>query len=179
MLRLVYACLLGLVGAAIVHVVIVLLLPVVSERNAWSALSAEAGAFERISPGAGPEGPLAASIDPLFEAVACRFDLSQGPRRIAAAMRTRYWSLSVYDPLGTNVYSLNDRTAPGSQLDVVVLTPEQMLALRKEMPADLQASVFAEVGLDRAIVVVRAFFPDESWRELAADFIGGSRCSPL
>lgn len=174
-----YAGLLGLVGAGILHVVVVLLLPAVSDRSAWAALSSPLGATERLATTGEDPSPLAGSVDPLFQAVACRFDLEEGPRRISGPMRSPYWSLSVYDPLGTNFYSLNDRTAPGAALDVVVLTPDQMLELRKEMPEVLQGSVFVEVDLTEAIAVVRSFVPDETWSVLAGQFADGATCDLL
>ena len=39
MLRLLYALLVGIVGAGIVHIVVLLLVPSYSERDAWSRLS--------------------------------------------------------------------------------------------------------------------------------------------
>jgi len=42
MRKLLYAVLLGLIGAGIVHIVILILLPLFSQRDAWSRLAAAA-----------------------------------------------------------------------------------------------------------------------------------------
>ena len=48
--------------------------------------------------------------------------------------RCPFWSVSVYDRSGQNIYSFNDRTPPDGNLDFVVLTPAQMIELRKDLP---------------------------------------------
>src|SRR4051794_18869816 len=98
--RLLYAGLLGLVGAGIVHIAILLLLPGFSERDAWSKLAAAAPLYRPVRAGA---IDLLQSPDPLFEAAACRFDLADGVARLTAKGLVPYWSVSVYDRDGDNV----------------------------------------------------------------------------
>ena len=45
--------------------------------------------------------------------------------------------MSIYDRSGRNIYSFNDRTAMEGELDVVVVTPLQMVELRKDLPKTL------------------------------------------
>ena len=79
MRKLVYAVILGLVGAGIVHIAVLLMVPDFSERDAWSRL-AQASDFYKVTrldaEAGGP--PVVKSVDPLFFAAACRFDLSDG-----------------------------------------------------------------------------------------------------
>jgi uncharacterized membrane protein len=178
MLRIAYAIALGLFGAGIVHIVILLLVPELSERDAWSRLSAAAGPYRmiRIDPDAGGSA-LVGSVDPLFHAAACRFDLSDGVVQVSAPGNVPFWSVSVYNRGGQNIYSFNDRTAATGLLDFVILTPTQMIELRKDLPEELQQSIFVEAPLDEGIVVVRAFVPDESWEEVVSRYLGGVSCT--
>src|SRR5690606_39161297 len=71
MTRLLHALVLGLVGAGIVHIVVLLLVPAHSQRDAWTTLSQQSNYYSHTRldpPGA---SPLIASIDPLFSAIAC------------------------------------------------------------------------------------------------------------
>ena len=71
MVRLVYAALLGLVGAGIVHISILFLLPQFTERDAWSQLSAVSDFYKTTGiAGTAATTPLIRSADPLFSAVA-------------------------------------------------------------------------------------------------------------
>lgn len=178
MLRVLYAVVIGLFGAAIVHIVILMMLPQFSDRDAWSrlAMSADLYRIVRIDAAAG-ETPIVKSIDPLFYAAACRFDLSEGIVHVQSPGNSPFWSVSVYDREGQNIYSFNDRTAESRALDFVVLTSAQMIELRKALPEDLAKSIFVEAALNEGIVVVRGFVPDQSWRQSVAGFLDGIACT--
>ncbi|BCH26025.1 DUF1254 domain-containing protein [Mesorhizobium sp. L-8-10] len=176
-IRLLHALVLGLVGAGIVHIAILLLLPVVSERDAWSRLarSGDLYAVVRASGGAGDRRVLRLT-DPFIEAVACRFDLGDGIARIRAAGHVPFWSVSVYDRNGTNVYSFNDHATVDGNLDILVLTPMQMVELRKDLPPEFQSSIFVEADIEEGIVVVNSFVPDPSWKPAISAYLKGATC---
>ena len=180
MLRLFYALGLGLLGAGLVHIAVLFMLPAFSERDAWTRLSATAGLYEvtRLDGQAGA-GPIVGSLDPLFVAAACRFDLEDGPVHLSAGGAVPFWSVSVYDRTGRNIYSFNDRTAEAGSLDLLVLTPAQTVELRKAMPEQLQRSIFVEAEIGEGIVVVRAFIPDDSWRQLVETYLRSLACQPV
>ena len=177
MSRLLHALAVGLVGAGIVHIVVLLLVPVYSERDAWSALSQQANFYRtvRLDPPGAP--PLIGSLDPLIDAVACRFDLRDGVVRVHGEGQVPYWSISVHDRAGLNVYSFNDRSSPRGLFDFVVATPAQMIGLRNALPPELDDSIFIEADTAEGIVVVRAFVPDESWEPTITAWLRGVTCT--
>ncbi|WP_269932223.1 DUF1254 domain-containing protein [Aminobacter sp. HY435] len=177
MRRLFHALAIALVGLGIAHIVILLLVPNFSERDAWSRLAMVAGPNKvvRLDQDVGG-APVVKSLDPSFYDAACRFDLADGVVRIDNAGKVPYWSASVYDRSGQNIYSFNDRTATDGNLDFVVLTPAQMIELRKELPTEFEKSIFVETPIDEGIVVVRAFVPDDSWRPTISRFLDGINC---
>lgn len=177
--RLVHALILGILGAGIVHIVMLLLLPGMSPRDAWSLLAREARPFE-ITPYR-PDSPIADQAgvaDPFFQAIACRFDLTEGMAHIYREGSVPFWSASVYDRGGRNIYSLNDKTAKAGQLDLVVLTPAQMVDIRKSPIDELQSAVFIEAPVSEGVVVVRGFAPDGSWAPQVADYLNAIECVP-
>jgi uncharacterized membrane protein len=178
MLRAFYALILGLVGAGIVHISILLLLPSFSERDAWSRLTELADLYGVASVDtAQGERPILRSADPLFTAVACRFDLRDGIAHVQADTLVPFWSASVYDRNGQNVYSFNDRTSLGAPLDFAVMTPAQIVEVQKELPVALESAVFVEAPIDEGIMVVRAFIPDSSWTRIVRGFLRTVTCS--
>lgn len=176
--RLLHASLLGLIGAGIVHIAILFLLPAISEKDAWSRLAEAGGLFKvvPISAQAGDQRFLRLT-DPYFEAVACRFDLTEGLAHIHASGSIPYWSISVYDRSGQNIYSFNDHSTAAGDLDLLVLTPVQMMELRKELPKEFQESVFVETPIEEGIVVVRGFLPDPSWKPPVDAYMEGVTCT--
>jgi uncharacterized membrane protein len=177
---LIYAIILGIAGAGIVHILVLVLLPSFSDRDAWSQLAAVAQPHQFVNLGEDPAtARLVRSADPLFEAAACRFDLAQGVVHAKAPGRMPYWSISVYNRSGQNIYSFNDRTATDGTLDLVLLTPVQMLELKKSLPPELERSVIIELDTIEGIVVLRRFVPDRTWQPLIADDLSGATCQVL
>jgi uncharacterized membrane protein len=175
--KLLHAVLLGLLGAGIVHIIILMLVPEFSERDAWSRLAMASDLYKmtRLDAEAGG-APVVKSVDPLFYAAACRFDLAEGMVRIKAPGNVPFWSVSVYDRGGHNIYSFNDHSANGGVLDTVVLTPAQMIDVRRELPEELQGAIFVEAPIEEGIFVIRAFVPDDSWRPIVSRFLEQGSC---
>lgn len=179
MYRLLVALLLGLVGAGIVHITVLLALPQFTDRDAWSRLSETTQLYDPVLlQGPGRSERLMPGIDPLFGAVACRFDLEDGPLHVQAEVRVPFWSISVYDRNGQNVFSFNDRTAADSIVDFVVLTAAQTIELRQNIPEAYLNAIFVETDLDEGIALVRAFIPDASWEPVVGTFLEDVSCSP-
>ena len=85
MVKWLYALTAGIIGAGIVHIATLLLIPAVSDIDTWTRLSAfgNLNEFHQIE----LTGSAAASIralDPTFQVAACRFDLADGPVEIAS-----------------------------------------------------------------------------------------------
>ena len=174
-----HTLLLGAIGAGIVHIAILLLLPLFSERDAWSKLAAAADLYVMTAAdGSNGNAPTVEAPDPFFRVSACRFDLQDGPVRLKADGSVPFWSASIYDRGGQNVYNFNDRTATDGALDFVIVTPAQMIDMRKDLPADLVSSVFVEADVDEGIVLVRAFAPDDSWGRTISTYLGSIACAP-
>lgn len=177
MVRLVHALVLGLVGAGIIHIIVLLLVPVYSQRDAWAILSEQANFYRTVRLDPPQATPLIGSLDPLFDAVACRFDLQDGVMRLHGEGVVPYWSMSVHDRAGLSVFSVNDGSSPQGKLDFVVATPTQMIALRNAMPQELADAIFVEADIAEGIAVVRTFIPDPSWEPGVATWLGDINCT--
>lgn len=180
MARLVYALFLGLFGALLVHILTIFMIPQMADNDAWARLSGAASqdGFAVIS----RDDAIAASMrsfDPNFVIGACRISLADGAVSISGEPAPDFWSLSVYNRQGANLFSVNDRSLKGGLLDVVVATPLQLIEFQKDMPPELSDSVFAEADMREGFVILRAFVPNESQRAQAAAFVTSSSCEPL
>ncbi|GAB1581384.1 MULTISPECIES: DUF1254 domain-containing protein [Phyllobacteriaceae] len=177
--RLFHALLVGLIGAGIVHVAVLMLVPVYSDRNAWSRISGYGAPYRFHLIEAEKDGRGGAH-DPLFQEAACRFDLTGGPVRITAAGdNVPFWSVSIYNRSAENLYSLNDRTSTDGKLDLVIANPVQMLNLKKDLPETAAQSILIEEDMDEGIVLIRGFTPDESWQPPVRDFLSKAGCALL
>ncbi len=180
MAKAVYAILLGLFGALLIHVVTLFLVPRLAENDAWARLSktTQPGIFTIIDQTSDISSSMRA-FDPNFVIAACQFSLAEGPVSLAGDAAPDFWSLSVFNRQGANIFSINDRTMQSGVLDLVVATPLQLIEFQKDMPPELSNSVFAEADVRDGFVVLRAFVPEASLRARVIAFVSAASCEPL
>ena len=107
----------------------------------------------------------------------CRFSLADGPVRMRAAFPDEFWSVAVFDRRGRNVYSLNDRSAERTRLDLAILTPVQMAQLRQDPPASLETAIVLELPIEVGFGLIRLFIPDESLLAGATAALAAADCA--
>jgi uncharacterized membrane protein len=167
----------GLLLAGIIHIVVVFLVPYFATRDSWS----EVGRFGRdgkfhVLPLAEPGSEALPVMDPRVLYAVCRFSLAEGPVRIRASLPDDFWSVALFDRRGRNVYSLNDRSAERTQLDLAVLTPVEMAQLRENPPASLETAIVVEVPINVGFVMLRVFVADESELPSATAALNSADC---
>ncbi|MCX8998482.1 DUF1254 domain-containing protein [Rhizobiaceae bacterium BDR2-2] len=179
MTRLVHAIVTGLIGAALLHIIIVLALPRFSESDAYSRILAAgpAGAFHALGD-AQRAGPLL-QPNPFVSAAVCAFDLSQAPVAVAASGDPALWSFAVFDRASNEVFSISDRSVEPGRLDAVLATPSQAMRLRKADPDLTERSILIEMTGNTGYLVLRTVSPHASMEAEARRFLESARCEAL
>lgn len=179
MLKVLLTILTGLVGAGLLHLVIILSLPSFSERDAYSRVLGEGDPFEFHAIGSKPDLAGLSKSDPFLETAVCAFDISEAPVRLTAAKGVPFWSFATFDTASNETFSINDRTAADRKLDVIVATPVQAVALRKATPPSALQPIIVETAQEQGYAVLRALAPQTSFRQGAAQFLADATCSPM
>lgn len=171
LLKALYIAMLGLFGAGIVHIAVVLLIPSYADEILWDRV-------EKLGP---PEAFYSLNgadwnkrTDPMMRIAACRFDLSNGPVHISAVGRVPFWSLALYNHDGDITFSLNDQISPAT--DLLIATPLQKILLEQSTPQQLENAVIIPQIPDEGIAVLRVFEPDATWRDEVAEFMKSAEC---
>ncbi|MCD1263932.1 DUF1254 domain-containing protein [Shinella sp. AETb1-6] len=174
-----YAIVVGLVGAALLHIVIILSLPNFTGRDAYTRVQAfdEPNRFFPLASSGQTLLPI--NDDPAMLTAVCAFSVENGPVRLFAEGDVPFWSLAVYDSASNEVFSMNDRTSVGGALDTLVATPVQLIAIRKAVPQELEQSILVEMRGEEGYAVLRTFVPSRSRQEEAAAFLAGASCEPF
>ena len=116
--------------AALVHLIVVLIVPLVASRDAFQRLEPLGGLNETVVlPRAGPTATLLPYADPAVAMGFCRYDLTQGPIRVTAPSGRAFASISFHTKRGLVFYALTDRAATHGVIDAVLATPEDVRAL--------------------------------------------------
>ncbi len=171
----------GLFLAGIIHVVAVLVLPIFATGDAWNRL-ARYGSFNHLNilPAATPFGEAIADMDPNLEYAVCRFDLAEGPLRVAVDIPQGYWSVGIYDRYAGNYYTLNNRSAGTKTLTLWVADQQQILAMLPEGLDDVgndAADLLPVKSPDRyGLVILRVLVHEESFRANAIAALENSSC---
>lgn len=178
--KVIYASLVGIFGAAIVHLAIVLLLPGLSDNAAWRQLEVKTPLYRTVRLDRDPERFAAAqSFDPLFAVFACRYDLTDGVFSIATPGGGDFWSIAVFDDRGKILFSANDRIAATDQVNLGIALPPQLRALQQEPSPELEDAIVAPSSRREGFVIMRVFRPDPSWEPVVERFIAETRCAPV
>jgi uncharacterized membrane protein len=168
----------GILLGGIIHIAVVFMVPYYANRDAWAQMDTFGPDDEfHILPltEAGAE-PLT-SLDPRMLHAVCRFSLSSGPVRITATLPDEFWSIAIFDRRGRNVYSLNDRSAEHTRLDLAVITPVQMAQLRQDPPESLETAIVIELPLSEGFALLRVFVPDETELGAATNALRTADCA--
>ncbi|WP_026618650.1 putative membrane protein [Ensifer sp. WSM1721] len=174
-----FAILVGLAGAALLHIVIVLALPQFTGRDAYTRVLGllEMDSFFLLTTEPGATG--LDNKDPFLRTAACSFSLAEAPVRLVARGAVPFWSLSIFDSGSNEVFSMNDQTAVNGNLDLVVATPIQLVELRKSPPEALAQSIMIEMKDEEGYAVLRALAPLDSFDAQVRNFLADSRCEPF
>lgn len=178
MRRLLVAIAGGLLLAGVIHIVVIFLVPYFATHDAWSEVKrfGPDGQFHVLPlGGSGPD--TLPGLDPRVLHAVCRFSIAEAPIRIQATLPNDFWSIAIFDRRGRNIYSLNDRSAERTELDLAVLTPVQMAQMREDPPASLEQAVVIELPVEVGFAVLRVLVADDSMLPSAMAALQGANCS--
>jgi uncharacterized membrane protein len=156
----------GLLLGILIHLVVILTLPLLAENGVAQKVGTILPDANRTALFADVQGgdanPL--HIDPNLTYALCRLNLKQGPGEVVATLPTAFWSVAVFDPDGTVIYSTTNRDGIGQALDLGVFDAAQTRLLA-EQKIDLNAGLLiVEAKSDDVFVLVRLAPPQPAVR---------------
>jgi len=175
--KLLYAVLLGLIGAVLVHLTVLLLILPYSGSALWTRLSRETTAYRFVTLPA--DNPVSKTADPFFRLKLCRFNLEESPAHLAAAGDVPFWSLSIYTQKGENIYSINSNTAPDNVLNMIAVNPLEIMDFKHNMPEAYIGAAVAALNSSNNFAILRALLPSADWQKQVEDFFAGAKCERI
>jgi uncharacterized membrane protein len=171
-----FAILTGLVGAVVLHIIIILALPSFTGLDAYTRLL-DYDADNRFVVFDSKKDEVGFSNgDPYLRAAACVFSVDARPVHLMASGSVPFWSFVVYDSASNEVFSMNDRSAAGGELDAIIASPQQLAAIRKSDPDVISQSVLIEMPRPEGYIVLRTLAPAPSFDDAAKDFLSEAEC---
>ncbi|MGD1038489.1 MAG: DUF1254 domain-containing protein [Roseiarcus sp.] len=120
-----------LIVGALVHFIVILVIPIVATRDAFARLEELGSANQTIALArSSPTERRFPYADPALASAFCRFDLAAGPVRVRAPVgRAGFASLSFHTRRGAVFYALTDKAATHGLMEAIIVTPSQLRAL--------------------------------------------------
>lgn len=171
-----FAILTGLAGAAVLHIIIILALPAFTGLDAYTRLLSYDADNRFVLFNARKDEVGFSNGDPYLRTGACVFSVEARPVHLIASGSVPFWSFAVYDSSSNEVFSMNDRSAAGGELDAIIASPQQLAAIRKSDPDVISESVLIEMPRPEGYIVLRALSPAPSYEEAAKNFLGDAEC---
>ena len=169
----------GIVGAALIHVVIILALPLWTGKDAFTRVKALGAENRFYSLANEPNTTGLYNDDPHIRTAVCHFDISDGPVQVIASSNVPMWTVSAFNTSSDETYSMNDRSSIGTNVDVAFVTPAQMLQMRRSMPLALARAVLVELPQPEGYVALRAVAPTPSHEPAVRAFLANAVCAAL
>jgi uncharacterized membrane protein len=179
MLKLLFAVVVGLIGAVLLHIIIILALPHFTGKDAYTRITFEGAANRFYSLGSQMDKAGLSSGDPFLKLAVCAFDVSVNPVRITASAAVPFWSIGVFDRNANEAYSMNDSTSVEGKLDIIAATSAQIARLRAEQSDSLTQTIFVEMPTSQGYAVLRVMVPQDSFKPDADAFLKGARCKQI
>lgn len=177
MIRWLFTIIAGVLLGGIVHLVSVLALPRIASQDAYSRLTPITGinAVTPLPP-ADPTNTLMPFMDPAFALAICRYDLANGPIKLAVPVSQAYTSVSFYTRNDVAYYAINDRSAGRKVIELDLMTEAQ----HAELPEDEDVTAADRLIIDSptatGLIVLKALAPEPGLMPQAQASLAASSC---
>jgi uncharacterized membrane protein len=178
MIRLLFTILGGILLGGVVHLVSVLALPRIASVDAYSRLTPMT-AINAVTqlPLAEPRNTTMPFMDPAFATAVCRYDLSNGPIKLAVPVSQAYTSVSFYTRTDVAYYAINDRSAGRKVIELDLMTEAQ----HAEVPEDEEVTAADRLIIDSptatGLIVLKALAPEPGLLPQAQASLAAATCT--
>jgi uncharacterized membrane protein len=167
----------GVVLGGIIHIVVILSLPLLSEETVWTRVAA-LDATNRIvvlpQVKAGEPNPL--GLDPELVYGVCQVDLSAGPAYLSGLLPDAFWSVAIFNPSGVITYSTTNRDGIGQTLELGIFNAAQTRLLAQQQLDVAEGVLVVESASDDLFVLVRLAPPHQAMRARFEGVLGAVTC---
>jgi uncharacterized membrane protein len=177
MIRTLFTIIAGIILGGIVHLVSVLALPRIATQDAYSRL-APVTKLNAVTALAQPEPGDARLpfMDPAFAVAICRYDLSQGPIKLAVPVSQAYTSVSFYTRNEIAYYAINDRSAGRKLIELDLMTEAQHADLPEDEDVTAADRLIIDSPTPDGLIVLKALAPEPGLMPQAQASLAASSC---
>lgn len=170
----------GVTLGLLMHLVIVLAIPRVSEKDGWSrAMAFAESEGVTVLPPARPGNEAIPLLDPKLAYAVCRFDLSGGPWQISAPLPRAFWSMALFTRDTGVFYAVTRDASPADVFEIEIRNADQTRRFRMEEVVPDGDVLQIEAPADHGLVLFRALAPGRSGRADTEARLAETVCAQL
>ena len=167
-----YILTLACLGSVLIHIIALFFIPIFSHNKVWQQIKGLSAAYHfTLLPQA---HPFLEKTDPSFSVAVCSFNLSDGPVYFSAKSDTKFWSFSLFDQNGENIYSLNKDTSPEQKLELVLADPIETTQIHPQ-----KNLVIVTKSVQKGFALLRSLHVTPLEEDLSKEFLHHAKCQPF
>ncbi len=164
--------------AGATHLAVVLFTPDISMASLIGRITAATAVNRMVVLEPEETATLVHEINPDLAYAVCPYDIADNDLQITLEIPDTYWSISIYNERGDNIYTLNDRQAGASYL-VLRLVQKASASDETLVPSLTEGNaVVVRTSSLRGVIMLRAMVPNGAYRQRIRDTLNASRCAP-
>jgi uncharacterized membrane protein len=170
----------GIVLGGIIHIAVILSLPSLATEGLWARVTG-LGALNKplVLPGPAAAEPNPLRLDPELAYAICQIDLREGPGFLRGQLPLAFWSIAVYGPNGTVLYSTTNRDGIGNMLELGIFNAAQTRLLAQQQLDVAEGLLIVESPVDDVLAVVRLAPAYRAMRKRYEAALAGLSCGNL
>lgn len=169
-------------GAAI-HICIILIMPYVSQGDAWGRLQDMVDLNKlALLPDVDSETRPIAFMAPDVRYAACRYDLSNGPLQLRSPLPNDLWSIALYSRYGENFYLISGRDVQAKAVNLLIVIDKTVDNEKQEehnVPAN-GTNALREITVSApsttGIIIIRAPIPNPAFASEVSTLLEQAFC---
>ena len=108
----------------------------------------------------------------------CPYDISKTPITISAPLPGTYWSISIFEPSGRNIYTLNDTQVGTHHFAAQLIQGEAKTTAEEDTSKREGGGIVIHTKEPTGVVIIRAFVEDRASRKSAHAALAATECKP-
>ena len=172
---------LGGIGVGlIIHLVVILSLPSLSQKDNWTQIEPLSKVEDfYVFKDVGANAPNPFKLDPELLYGACRLDLLRGVGVLSAQLPDAFWSLSLFDESGRAIFGTVNRPGVDHRLEVGIFNATQIRQLAEQKMEPPPNQLIVESDSDTVFAIVRLAPPHPAMRVHYRERLSQVRCSHI
>ncbi|MEM7424869.1 MAG: DUF1254 domain-containing protein [Pseudomonadota bacterium] len=118
-------------------------------------------------------------ISPDLAVALCPFDITSQPVSITAPLPGFYWSVSIFNLEGRNLYTINDKQVGTNQFSALIVKNSEQTDVSEDAPQRRGEGIIIRSNTDQGIVLLRIFIPDRASMQRVENVLGLTRCQTV